>query len=212
LPSFGPMKQKFARANRWTHSRGAAFHWMTCAAIASLVLVQGCDDSSSDAAAAGGTSGIGGEHAVAGTTGIGGEHAAGSPAGLGGNNSGIGGNQAGGATGTTGPATNPCNCLRGAYGPACGVDGKTYDATCGDICVPVAIACRRVCPCESAGAGGTGGQGSSTSTTTGKAVGQDCAAASECATGLLCCYPCGTGGCPYQCTQPLSSGVCPMYP
>jgi hypothetical protein len=40
-----------------------------------------------------------------------------------------------------------CDCALGAYVPACGTDGQTYDATCGIECVPVAIACNGECPC-----------------------------------------------------------------
>jgi hypothetical protein len=40
-----------------------------------------------------------------------------------------------------------CDCMLGAYVPACGVDGNTYDATCGTQCVPVEIACMSECPC-----------------------------------------------------------------
>ncbi len=42
---------------------------------------------------------------------------------------------------------DPCACAVGAYVPVCGADGQTYDAACGDECVPVAIACRNECPC-----------------------------------------------------------------
>ena len=50
-----------------------------------------------------------------------------------------------GAGGTGGGAN--CNCRQGAYVPVCGVDGTTYDATCGTACVPVDIACQGECPC-----------------------------------------------------------------
>jgi hypothetical protein len=58
----------------------------------------------------------------------------------------------GAATETTAAETtmglDPCDCMLGAYFPACGVDGTTYDATCGVECVPVEILCLGVeCPC-----------------------------------------------------------------
>jgi hypothetical protein len=53
--------------------------------------------------------------------------------------------ESGGAETTMG--IDPCDCPLGAYVPACGVDGMTYDATCGNECVPVEIACMAECPC-----------------------------------------------------------------
>lgn len=55
------------------------------------------------------------------------------------------------------PAVN-CDCALGAYVPVCGIDGQTYDATCGRECVPVAIACNGECPCSDCIAGGCSGQ------------------------------------------------------
>jgi len=43
--------------------------------------------------------------------------------------------------------TVDCDCMLGAYLPVCGVDGETYDATCGRECVEVQIACSGPCPC-----------------------------------------------------------------
>jgi hypothetical protein len=57
-----------------------------------------------------------------------------------------------------------CDCMLGAYVPACGVDGMTYDATCGTSCVPVEIECMGECPC-SAGSEGSGGMTSDGATT-----------------------------------------------
>lgn len=44
--------------------------------------------------------------------------------------------------------TDPCDCVAGAAFPVCGVDGMTYDATCGLQCVPVEVACLLECPCS----------------------------------------------------------------
>ncbi len=85
-----------------------------------------------------------------------------------------------GVGGGTGPN---CNCVLGAYRPACGVDGKIYDSTCGDSCVPVAIACHSACPCSSGGVGGSTGQGGSGASSTG---------GSE---SLGTAFACGTGTC-----------------
>lgn len=58
--------------------------------------------------------------------------------------SGSGGSGAGNSSSS---ASGSCNCSGGAYLPVCGVDGQTYDATCGEHCVPVDIACEGECPC-----------------------------------------------------------------
>jgi hypothetical protein len=49
-----------------------------------------------------------------------------------------------------------CDCALGAYIPVCGVDGQTYDATCGRDCVSVEIACDGECPCQCIVEAGTG--------------------------------------------------------
>ena len=57
---------------------------------------------------------------------------------------GQGGNGGNGGSGGNDPN---CDCTLAAYFPVCGVDGQTYNAVCGDACVPVEIACRNECPC-----------------------------------------------------------------
>jgi hypothetical protein len=42
-----------------------------------------------------------------------------------------------------------------------------------------------------------------------KKEGELCATHSECGSGLLCCYPCGTAGCQNACTAPVDGGACP---
>jgi hypothetical protein len=56
------------------------------------------------------------------------------------------------------PPPADCNCARGAYVPVCGADGQTHDASCGQACVPVAIACQGPCPCKKCVASGCSGQ------------------------------------------------------
>ncbi len=64
---------------------------------------------------------------------------------------GSGASGTGTSTGTTSSSGTgggvDCGCVQGAYYPVCGVDGQTYDATCGIECVPVAVACQGECPC-----------------------------------------------------------------
>jgi hypothetical protein len=52
-----------------------------------------------------------------------------------------------GSASETTMGVDPCDCQLGAYVPACGVDGITYDAACGRECVPVEILCMAECPC-----------------------------------------------------------------
>lgn len=67
-----------------------------------------------------------------------------------------------GSSGTAGETTagettmgaDPCDCVSGAYLPVCGVDGTTYDATCGLECVEVEILCVGFeCPCPAIACG-----------------------------------------------------------
>ena len=46
----------------------------------------------------------------------------------------------------------------------------------------------------------------------GLGLGAKCGASSECASGLLCCYPCGIPGCTNQCSLPAPGGGCPLLP
>jgi hypothetical protein len=91
----------------------------------------------------------------------------GSAAGSGGSVAAGSGGDAGSATeggasssGQAGAGGVDCGCLKGGQAPVCGIDGRNYDAICGDECVPVAIACRGQCPCPT-GTGGNGGNGGS---------------------------------------------------
>lgn len=117
---------------------------------------------------------------------------AGSPGtatGIGGASSAGGAGTTGGTSGTGGSAN--CNCVNGAYRPACGVNGTTYDAHCGDVCVPVAIACQNACPCSSDSSGGSSSQGGSSAIDTGGGtpIGStfDCHG-STCTVGQSYCY------------------------
>lgn len=60
-------------------------------------------------------------------------------------NEGTGGGGTGGSAPTSTSSSSACNC--DGYFPVCGADGQTYNAGCGDDCVPVEIACRNECPC-----------------------------------------------------------------
>ena len=219
------------RSKLWSSSRSVIGMDIRLLGVAPLLLMwfMGCGGESNSGGGSGGTSGtsggasgFGGERAAGGNTpitttsrggasGFGGERAAGGNTPITttsrGGASGFGGERASGGSTSTSTLSNACGCLSGAYQPVCGTNGTTYDATCGDVCVPVAIACRNACPC---GTGGTTGQG--TGTVTGKGAGETCGGNSECGSGLLCCYPCGIAGCVNRCIAPTSAGVCPLYP
>jgi hypothetical protein len=60
-----------------------------------------------------------------------------------------GATQDGGDKRDAGEDAGSCDCGRESYLPVCGVDGKSYDATCGRHCVPTQIACDGECPCSS---------------------------------------------------------------
>jgi len=101
---------------------------------------------------------VGGSSSLS-TSGTGGSFSSGGSLGLGGAESQTGGS----STAATGGAN--CACLLGAYVPVCGTNGTTYDARCGDSCVPVAIECRHSCPCTlTGGASSVGGSGASVAT------------------------------------------------
>jgi hypothetical protein len=55
----------------------------------------------------------------------------------------------GGGSGGSGSGGDPCACSVDESSPVCGVDGNTYEAACGERCVPVEIACEGACPCAS---------------------------------------------------------------
>jgi len=87
----------------------------------------------------GGTSSSGGAPS-GGTTSSGGQTSSGGSGGT----SSTGGTSSGGSGGSL-PAG--CDCDAPSVW-VCGVDGQTYDAGCGNECVPEAIACSGQCPCD----------------------------------------------------------------
>ena len=142
----------------------------------------------------GGASAGVGAHTTGGASTAGGAHSTGGFLGSGGYEvclvCGTGGRLATGTGGTTGAI--PC-------GPNyCSLSQFCCNAACG-ICGPAG----GPCPSTACGTGGASGT---------KSAGENCAQSSECSSGLLCCYPCGTAGCTNQCMQPAANGQCPMFP
>lgn len=102
--------------------------------------------------ASGGASGSGGSSvgggAPSGGAGTGGSSTGGADTGgasSGGANTG-GSDGSGGSINGTGGSSPGCDCDAPSV-PVCGSDGQTYDAGCGEECVPVVIACEGECPC-----------------------------------------------------------------
>ena len=124
------------------------------------------------------------------------------------------GSQTGGSA-TTGTGGVDCSCVRGAYVPVCGTNGVTYDATCGDSCVPVAIECRHQCPCTSTGGassvGGssalaaTGGNSSGGTSSTSTAAGGLCG--SNCSVNSTVVSICGSSQVLLTCSAPYPSDL-----
>lgn len=96
-----------------------------------------------------------------------------------------------------------CECVLGAYVPVCGVDGETYDATCGDECVSVAIACRGQCPCAA---------GTCDVQCTGAAPEQTVVDACRAITEMTECQTFMTGGFPSNCRWVTPGDTCPPFP
>lgn len=70
--------------------------------------------------------------------------------GAGGTGAGAGASTGGAGTAGSGAGGIDPSCSCGApASPVCGVDGETYDAACGEACVPVEVACEGACPCAS---------------------------------------------------------------
>jgi hypothetical protein len=174
------------------------------------LVVFGCSGSSTSSdgtggSSAGGANGVGGSSnseiggASTTVTTKGGDTGKGGSLGSGGtsntvSSSNVGGSvPAGGSTARTNcPSSAACTTC-GAY--LCGPGEYCCNSACG-ICGPAGG------PCPNINCVGTGG---------GNGVGQTCTQNSDCASGLLCCYPCGTAGCTNQCMQPGPNGACPMF-
>lgn len=97
-----------------------------------------------------------------------------------------------------------CDCVLGAYIPVCGVDGQSYDATCGNACVPVEIACSGECPCEA---------GFCTVACTGAAPDQEVVDACQAISDQATCQTYESGGFPTDCRWVTpSTASCPPFP
>jgi hypothetical protein len=97
-----------------------------------------------------------------------------------------------------------CGCALGAYFPVCGVDGQSYDATCGNECVPMEIACTGECPCEA---------GYCAAACTGAAPDQEVVDACQAIGEQAACQSYESGGFPTGCRWVTPSNAsCPLVP
>ena len=189
-------------ATTWNHFQ--ANRMRTLLTLLVFILQPACSGLSDGSSSTGGQPGAagssmissagGGAHSTGGAYTAGGAHATGGFLGSGGYEiclvCGTGGRLATGTGGTTGAI--PCGPNYCSLGQFC------CNAACG-ICGPAG----GQCPSTACGTGGASGT---------KSVGENCAQSSECSSGLLCCYPCGTAGCTNQCMQPAANNQCPMFP
>ncbi len=97
----------------------------------------------------------------------------------------------------------------------CGCDGRTIQQT--SACLPDR-AYRSTGACPDAGPVDAGRADVSVDVSAdvsadggGLPLGAECGSGATCATGLLCCYPCGIPGCVNRCSTPMG-GRCPLLP
>jgi len=115
----------------------------------------------------------------------------------------------GGIAGTSCGADEWCDLPNGCGGPDAQGVCKKRPQGCPEDC-PGVCGCDGKQYCNACGANAAGVDTSDDATAC--QVGKKCSTDSECGKGLKCCYPCGIPGCENQCTVPMPSGQCPMYP
>ncbi len=86
------------------------------------------------------------------------------------------------------------------YGDGCGYLSSGGESAPQACCYPVRDASADGATADAAATHGDAGAGS------------ECTMSSECADGLLCCYPCGIPGCTNRCTAVAPGESCPLLP
>jgi hypothetical protein len=110
---------------------------------------------------------------------------------------------------TTGGGCHAFWCGCGRCDPStitCTPDERGCPLACASACPELTTA---VCRCEGGRCGAPVFPDAGVDS--GLPLGANCASNDECASGLLCCYPCGIPGCHNRCITPMA-GRCPLFP